>query len=108
MIEGRDFEVLSKEADLSQGQLAPIRILIGKYKGVKYKYGTVEANQHSEKGAVLRLKFQYVVLDKNGIEEEIDKQKEFVDTIGEILNKIILDRYSKGEFVKVGENNGNR
>jgi len=103
MLEGRDFVVLQEEADLSKGQLAPIEILTGKYKGVKYKYGTVEANRHPQKGAVLQLKFQFVVLDKNGIEDEIDKKKEFVDTIGEILNKILLDRYyNQGKLIRVG------
>lgn len=108
MLEGRDFEVLEEEADLEQGQLAPILILDGKYKGVKFKYGKVEVNKHPEKGALLRLKFQFVVMDKNGIESEIDKEKDFVDMIGQILNNIILDRYYDGEFVKVGEYDGNR
>lgn len=108
MLEGIDFEVLEEEADPEQGQLAPILILNGKYEGVKFKYGTVEVNRHPDKDAIVRLKFQFVVIDKNGIESEIDKEKDFVDTAGQILNKIILDRYYDGEFVKVGEYYGNR
>lgn len=108
MLEGRDFEVLEEEADLEQGQLAPIFILDGKYKGVKYKYGTVEINKHPDKAALVRLKFQFVIMDKNGLEDEIDKEKDFVDMAGQILNKIILDRYYDGKLVKVGEYDGNR
>lgn len=108
MLEGRDFEILNGEADLEKGRLAPILILKGKYTGVKFTYGTVEVNKHPDKGAVVRLKFQFVVLDDNGLEGEIDKEKEFVDTAGEILNRLILDNYAQGEFVKVGEYNGDR
>lgn len=108
MIEGEDFAILKEEVDLEKGQLAPIHILKGKYAGVKFKFGTVEVNKHPDKAALVRLKFQFVVIDKNGLEAEIDKEKEFVEVAGEILNKIILDRYSKGGFVKTGEYDGNR
>lgn len=107
MIENEDFEILEEEADLSKGQLAPILILKGKYEGVKFKYGTVEVNKHPDKEALVRLKFQFVVIDDNGIEGEIDKEKEFVEVAGAILNSLLLSRYSEGEFVEVGENNGN-
>lgn len=108
MIEGEDFTILKEEADLENGQLAPILILKGKYAGVKFKYGTVEVNKHPDKAALVRLKFQYVLIDNAGLDYEVDKEKEFVEVAGEILNKIILDRYSKGGFVKTGEYNGNR
>lgn len=108
MLEGRDFKILTEEAVPEEGQLAPVLILVGKYKGVKFKYGTVEVNKHPVKDALVRLKFQFVVLDKNEMEGEIDKEKEFVKTAGDILNNIILSRYNDGQFVKVGEYNVDR
>lgn len=104
MREGDDFVVLEEEADLEKGQLAPVEILTGKYKGVKFKFGKVEVNRLNEKAAVLRLKFEYAIVDFNNMDTEIEKQKEFVDTAGEILNKILIDRYyNKGKIVNVGE-----
>ena len=108
MREGEDFDILKEEADLEKGQLSPVLILKGSYAGVKFKYGKVEANKHPDKGAVLRLNFEFAIIDSNGLEDDFDKKQDFVNVVGEILNKIILDSYYNGEFVKVGEYNGNR
>lgn len=105
MLEGTDFQILEDKYDEEQGKLAPVRILSGKYAGVEYTYGVVQADQHPEKGAVLQLKFQYAVIDDNGLDVDTE---EFVGDIGQILNKIILDRYFNGQFVKIGESNGTR
>lgn len=99
----KDYEILEAEADLERGQLSPVRILKGPYAGVKYKYGSVEAGRHPDKGALIRFKFQYVLLDANGLEGEIEKDKEFVETVGQILNSIMLESYQNGAFIPVGE-----
>ena len=62
------------------------------YSGVVYKYGKVtlpdesalSANEH------LNLKFDYDILDTNGISKEILEGKEFHKLIGDILYHVII------------------
>ena len=71
-----------------------------KYNGVVYKYGKVtlpdesalSANEH------LNLKFDYDILDTNGISKEILEGKEFHKLIGDILYHVIIAQSEDGNI----------
>jgi len=83
----------------------PNQTLIGltsetKYSGVVYKYGKVtlpdETKLTQEKH--LNLKFDYDILDTNGISQEILKGKEFHKLIGDILYHVIIAQSEDGSI----------
>jgi|TARA_B110000902_G_scaffold220428_1_gene255388 hypothetical protein len=71
-----------------------------KYNGVVYKYGkvtlpdesTLSANKH------LNLKFDYDILDTNGVSKEILEGKEFHKLIGDILYHVIITQAEDGSI----------
>jgi len=73
-------------------QPVPIIITEGKYKGMKFQYGRI-AFDEQENGLILD--FNYDLIDNP---DELKEDKEFVDTIGEILMKVLEE-----EIEEVGE-----
>jgi len=83
----------------------PNQTLIGltdktKYSGVVYKYGKVtlpdETKLTQEKH--LNLKFDYDILDTNGVSKEILESKEFHKLIGDILYHVIIAQAEDGSI----------
>ena len=83
----------------------PNQTLIGltdktKYSGVVYKYGKVtlpdETKLTQEKH--LNLKFDYDILDTNGVSKEILESKEFHKLIGDILYHVIIAQSEDGSI----------
>ena len=83
----------------------PNQTLIGltsetKYSGVVYKYGKVtlpdETKLTQEKH--LNLKFDYDILDTNGVSKEILEGKEFHKLIGDILYHVIIAQSEDGSI----------
>ena len=70
------------------------------YNGVVYKYGqvtlpdesTLNANKH------LNLKFEYDILDTNGVSKEILEGKKFHKLIGDILYHVIIAQAEDGSI----------
>ena len=70
------------------------------YNGVVYKYGqvtlpdesTLNANKH------LNLKFEYDILDTNGVSKEILEGKKFHKLIGDILYHVIIAQSEDGSI----------
>ena len=62
------------------------------YSGVVYKYGKVTIPDESSLNANehLNLKFDYDILDTNGVSKEILEGKEFHKLIGDILYHVII------------------
>ena len=73
-----------------------IGINTGKYKGVVYKYGKVSLGEADAKER-LPFRFEYDILDNNGIEKK-EFNDEFFTLIGDILVNIIDEQ--------VGRDNG--
>ena len=71
-----------------------------KYSGVVYKYGKVtlpdETKLTQEKH--LNLKFDYDILDTNGVSKEILESKEFHKLIGDILYHVIIAQAEDGSI----------
>ena len=71
-----------------------------KYSGVVYKYGKVtlpdETKLTQEKH--LNLKFDYDILDTNGVSKEILEGKEFHKLIGDILYHVIIAQSEDGSI----------
>ena len=71
-----------------------------KYNGVVYKYGKVTLPDESTLSADkhLNLKFDYDILDTNGISKEILQGKEFHKLIGDILYHVIIAQAEDGSI----------
>jgi len=70
------------------------------YSGVVYKYGKVTLPDESSlsKNKHLNLKFDYDILDTNGISKEILEGKEFHKLIGDILYHVIIAQAEDGSI----------
>ena len=70
------------------------------YSGVVYKYGKVTLPDESSlsKNKHLNLKFDYDILDTNGIAKEILESKEFHKLIGDILYHVIITQAEDGSI----------
>ena len=70
------------------------------YYGVVYKYGKVTLPDESALAANkhLNLKFDYDILDTNGISKEILEGKEFHKLIGDILYHVIIAQAEDGSI----------
>ena len=70
------------------------------YSGVVYKYGKVTLPDESSlsENKHLNLKFDYDILDTNGISKEILEGKEFHKLIGDILYHVIIAQAEDGSI----------
>jgi len=70
------------------------------YAGVVYKYGKVTLPDEStlSENKHLNLKFDYDILDTNGISKEILEGKEFHKLIGDILYHVIIAQAEDGSI----------
>ena len=71
-----------------------------KYNGVVYKYGKVTLPDESTLSATkhLNLKFDYDILDTNGVSKEILEGKDFHKLIGDILYHVIIAQAEDGSI----------
>ena len=71
-----------------------------KYNGVVYKYGKVTLPDESalSENKHLNLKFDYDILDTNGVSKEILEGKEFHKLIGDILYHVIIAQSEDGNI----------
>ena len=60
----------------------------GPYEGVIYKYGEITIPEDENPDGTLPFKFQYDIVDNNGIKKE-DFEDDFFEIIGDILVDII-------------------
>ena len=70
------------------------------YYGVVYKYGKVTLPDESTLSATkhLNLKFDYDILDTNGVSKEILEGKDFHKLIGDILYHVIIAQAEDGSI----------
>ena len=92
---GAKYKVLFDSMNNPKEQIAPVKVLDGKYKGMIYSYGMVQVIPKLESFAnvmdddELVLKFEYNVLDESEIKD--DKSEELEELLGDILMDIIIN-----------------
>jgi hypothetical protein len=75
----------------------------GKYDGVVYKYGkTAAVEDASNPGLQAVLKFNYNIVDPNGLPDEYF-DVEFKNLLGDILCHIVDSHFSRGEIFNADE-----
>lgn len=96
---------ITKKFVFLQSENIPEQTCIGltektEYYGVVYKYGKVTLPDESALAANkhLNLKFDYDILDTNGISKEILEGKEFHKLIGDILYHVIIAQAEDGSI----------
>lgn len=79
-----------------------VKINEGDYKDIVYKYGKIQVKELDDEAT---LSFQYKIVDlpENIIEEDLQLDTEFMNTLGQILTHIIEDSLETGKF-KLGNN----
>lgn len=97
---GSKYKVLFNDMNNAKEQIAPVKILDGKYKGMLYSYGMVQVIPKFESFAnvmdddELTLKFEYNVMKESPVED--DKSKELENLLGDILMDIIINSDTSG------------
>tara|TARA_R100000458_G_C8169977_1_gene170850 strand:- start:384 stop:683 length:300 start_codon:yes stop_codon:yes gene_type:complete len=81
--------------DTSQESL-PVIISEGKYKGMKYRYGSV---QFKEEDNEMKMSFDYDIIDNVTDRSigELDEDEDFTTLLGDLLLEILNDELGKGE-----------
>ena len=103
MIPNKDFKFRDDLFDPLKNTVqdtVPIEILLAKFKGVVYRYETVGISEQEDGTAKLR--FTFAIMEQpEEIQGNLRTDPIFVQTIGMILNSLILD-------IVEGDNNGDQ
>jgi len=90
-----------KFIELPDNESTGIMLLMDKFDGVVYQYHQARV---VPEGEMARLEFGYTILDSGNIDiDELQKDEEFVNIMGQLLSKILLDKESFDE--SFGANN---
>lgn len=109
---GSKYEVLFDEMNNAKDQLAPVKILDGKYKGMLYSYGMVQivpkfdSFENVTDDDELTLKFEYNVMKESDVED--DKSDELENLLGDVLMDIIINTDTSGGRIGSERTNSNR
>ena len=95
--EGVDFNY---EIPETEETTVGIKILSGKYIDTVYQYGKVKFEE--EKDGAIYLQFVYNVLDTPLVKEELEKDMDFRNHIGDILVNIMSQNIDKGIIDEAG------
>jgi hypothetical protein len=77
------WELVESEDALDEGS---IRIIKGRFRGIRYKYGRVRFEKEENPDGTLPLKFEYTIFE-NPKKKRLNQQ--FVNLLGDILVEII-------------------
>lgn len=84
--------------DSDDGETTAVGIQTGRFAGILYHYGKV---RFSEEGEVGRMQFSYTIVSSPTIPiEELMRDEEFHNYIGEILTEIIINQESANEKIR--------
>lgn len=85
---GVDFELLPDE----KTDTVCVRLLKGKYAGVKYKYNSVGVKEDPKKTASenLMMTMDYKVLDYNKLPKSIEKEEDFNNSVFNVLYALMM------------------
>ena len=81
-----------------------IGIKEGKFAGVIYKYGKVSFGKEEDENGNLPLKFEWQVLDSNGLPKEL-MGEDFFNLIGDVLYDILDQQLKDGNLQYVNTDN---
>lgn len=95
--EGVDFNY---EIPETEETTVGIKLLSGKYIDTIYQYGKVKFDE--EKDGAIYLQFVYNVLETPLVKEELEKDMDFKNHIGDILVNIMSQNIDKGIIDEVG------
>jgi len=95
--EGVDFNYVIPE---SEETTVGVKLLSGKYIDTVYQYGKVKFEE--EKDGAIYLQFVYNVLESPIQKEELEKNMDFKNHIGDILVSIMSQNIDKGIIDEVG------
>ena len=109
---GSKYKVLFNDMNNAKEQIAPVKILDGKYKGMLYSYGMVQVIPKFESFAnvmdddELVLKFEYNVMKESPVED--DKSEELESLLGDVLMDIIINSDTSGGRIGSERTDNNR
>ena len=109
---GSKYKVLFNDMNNAKEQIAPVKILDGKYKGMIYSYGMVQVIPKFESFAnvmdddELVLKFEYNVMKESPVED--DKSEELESLLGDVLMDIIINSDTSGGRIGSERTDNNR
>ena len=109
---GSKYKVLFNDMNNADEQIAPVKILDGKYKGMLYSYGMVQVIPKFESFAnvmdddELVLKFEYNVMKESPVED--DKSEELESLLGDVLMDIIINSDTSGGRIGSERTDNNR
>ena len=95
--EGKDFIYIIPE---SEETTVGIKLLTGQYSDTVYQYGKVKIEE--EKDGAIYLQFVYNVLESPLKKEELEKDMNFKNHIGDVLVSIMSNNIDKGIIDEVG------
>ena len=99
------YEIVKNPQNEDDDQFA-FRISQGKFKNVIYKYHTFGVNQEPNDDGTLTYKFEYDILENNGIPKERFND-DFFKLIGDILYHIIVVQTPEPEETNESDNREN-
>lgn len=106
MIMEKDFDLDPDHTSDDSGKMCGIKILTGKFKGITFSFGTIKVSDKENEDGTFTVSFDYVILNpgKHDNKKLVDNQA-FSDTLGAILNSVILTGIEK-EMEKHDEETG--
>lgn len=108
MIMNRDFDIdTSCDYQNKSDQMVPFRILTGKFRGIVFSFGKLTVSDKVNDDGTISIEFDFKIIDsKNYNVEKLEKNKSFVNTLGAILNSIVISGVER-EVEKHDEETGN-
>ena len=91
MVLEKDFDLDPEQNDPSGVKMAAMKILTGKYAGVSFRFGKIQVADKENPDGTYTVNFDYdIVNPAKHKEEKLRDSKRFTDTLGSILNTIII------------------
>lgn len=88
---GKDFIFRDDLVKDKNTETVPVQINVGPYAGVVYRYGVVSFKENEEGPPTVKFKFEILASKVAFKEAELRKDKMFVETLGLILNTMLLE-----------------
>ena len=91
MILEKDFDLDPEHNDPTGVKMAAMKILTGKYAGVSFRFGKIQVGDKENPDGTYTVNFDYdIVNPAKHNREKLRDSKKFTDTLGSILNTIII------------------
>lgn len=91
MIIGKDFIFRDDLVKDTNTETVPIELKVGPYAGIVYRYGAVRFTEHEDGPPTVKFDFELISSKVAFKEKELRKDKIFIETLGLILNTMIIE-----------------